>query len=295
MVVLKTQGSKSTSIVTALTTEYLAPEPGEKSVNVDSSCEIENHRLRRKIDLYVLPQMMMIYFIQFVDKSALNASSILGLHQSLHLTAEEYNWLSTIFFVAFLIFQFPQNLALQRFPIGRWIGLNCLIWAISLGAQAACTNFTQILICRFILGACEGCVTPGLMLVTAMWVYFYDRILEPECSSHRSLSSIQYEVACSTDSRKFGDLGFILTKSKVLGPGIGSSWLVCHRSPLAPWKVYNLVTASITLVIAIFITIFFPSSPTTAWFLTEQEGIRAVQRIKINQTGVCKTFIVFFF
>ena len=34
------------------------------------------------------------------------------------------------------------------------------------------------------------------------------------------------------------------------------------------------------------IRFFFPDSPTTAYFLTPEERVQAVQRIKINQAGV---------
>lgn len=30
----------------------------------------------------------------------------------------------------------------------------------------------------------------------------------------------------------------------------------------------------------------FPDSPTSAWFLTEEERVMAVQRIKVNQAGI---------
>jgi ACS family allantoate permease-like MFS transporter len=47
-----------------------------------------------------------------------------------------------------------------------------LIWSIALMSQAACTSFGGLLACRFILGMCEGAITPGFMIVTSM---FYTR------------------------------------------------------------------------------------------------------------------------
>ena len=41
--------------------------------------------------------------------------------QSTHLTTNEYNWLGTIFYISYLVFEYPQNLALQRFPVGKWM------------------------------------------------------------------------------------------------------------------------------------------------------------------------------
>ncbi|KAH9822976.1 major facilitator superfamily domain-containing protein [Melampsora americana] len=214
------------------------------------SSEDDDKRLLRKIDLY-----------RIVDKATLNSSSILGLNRSLKLSAEEYNWLGTIFFVAFLIFQFPQNLALKRFPTGIWIGLNCLIWSISIGAQAACKNFTQILICRFILGACEGCVTPGFMRITGS---FY---------THREQST------------RTAYWFFMSGVSQILS-GVMSYAVLHIKSQLSLWKLYFIITSSLTFAISILIIIFFPTSPNTSWFLTQSERERAIDRIRSNQTGI---------
>ena len=56
-----------------------------------------------------------------MDKTTLGSSAILGIKQSTHLTTNEYNWLGTIFYISYLAFEYPQNLALQRFPVGKWM------------------------------------------------------------------------------------------------------------------------------------------------------------------------------
>jgi len=47
-----------------------------------------------------------------------------------------------------------------------------------------------------------------------------------------------------------------------------------------------VITGAITFIIAICFFLFFPDSPTNAWFLTPQERAVAVMRLKENQTGV---------
>lgn len=47
-----------------------------------------------------------------------------------------------------------------------------------------------------------------------------------------------------------------------------------------------IITGLITLVIAVIFWFFFPDSPTTARFLTQEERVIAVERIKVNQAGV---------
>jgi MFS transporter, ACS family, allantoate permease len=56
-----------------------------------------------------------------MDKTTLGNSAILGFKTEEHLNNVEYNWLSTIFYLSYLLFEYPQNLALQRFPVGRWM------------------------------------------------------------------------------------------------------------------------------------------------------------------------------
>ena len=52
-----------------------------------------------------------------------------------------------------------------------------------------------------------------------------------------------------------------------------------------------IITGSITVVTAVLYWFFFPDSPADAWFLTPEGRIKAVLRIKENQTGVeNKTF-----
>lgn len=46
-----------------------------------------------------------------------------------------------------------------------------------------------------------------------------------------------------------------------------------------------VITGAITFIVAICYFLFFPDSPTTAWFLTPEEKIVAIQRIKSNRSG----------
>ena len=56
-----------------------------------------------------------------MDKTTLGSAAVLGLKTDTHLNATEYNWLGTIFYVSYLVFEYPQCLALQKFPVGKWL------------------------------------------------------------------------------------------------------------------------------------------------------------------------------
>ena len=98
-----------------------------------------------------------------------------------HLSVNQYNWLGTVFYLSYLVFEYPQNLALQRWPVGKWMrsveisvglfkadrwpSINIFIWGIALLCHAACKSFGGLFAVRFILGMCEGAITPGFMIV----------------------------------------------------------------------------------------------------------------------------------
>ncbi|EGF98722.1 uncharacterized protein MELLADRAFT_45958 [Melampsora larici-populina 98AG31] len=222
----------------------------------------EMARIRRKIDIHLLPLMMITYFIQFLDKSTIGNVAILGLQKSTHLTVSQYNWLGTIFFVSYLLFEYPQNLALQRFPVGKWISLNAFAWAIFVALQASCKNFIQLFFCRFFLGACEGCATAGFMITTSMFYTHQEQGLRT---------------------------GFwFLMSGLSVAAGSFISYGVLHIKPtiMEPWQWFFVIIGIVTFLVAVALYLFFPDSPTTAWFLTPEERIKAVSRLRVNCTGI---------
>ncbi|KAF9239490.1 MFS general substrate transporter [Melanogaster broomeanus] len=219
-------------------------------------------RIRRKIDMHVLPLMCFLYWVQFMDKTTLGNSSVLGIQQATHLTTNQYNWLGTIFYLSYLLFEYPQNLALQRFPVGKWMSINIFVWSIALSCHAACKNFAGLFVVRLILGMCEGSVTAGFMIVSSM---FYTR-------NEQTVRVGYWFLMNGTAQIVSGFLSF------------GS--LHIHTNGFEPWQWFMIITGIITLILSVIFWFLFPDSPTTAWFLTMDERAKAVQRIKENQTGV---------
>ncbi|KAI0087486.1 MFS general substrate transporter [Irpex rosettiformis] len=230
-----------------------------RDVELDAA---EARRIRRKIDWHLMPMMCMLYWIQYTDKTTLGNSAILGIKQSTHLTTSQYNWLGTIFYLSYLIFQYPQNLALQRFPVGKWMSVNIMAWGITLCCHAACTNFGGLFVARFILGMCEGSITTGFMIVTSM---FYTR---------------------SEQTVRVGYWFMMNGTAQIISGFISFGSLHIHTTHFKPWQWLMIITGSLTIVTAVGYWFLFPDSPTNAWFLTTEERAKAVQRLKVNQTGV---------
>jgi len=69
-----------------------------------------------------------------------------------------------------------MTLALQKFPIGKFIAIGLMVWGSLLMCMAAATNFAGIMVLRFLLGGTESCIAPAWMLLTSM---FWTRTEQP--------------------------------------------------------------------------------------------------------------------
>ncbi|KAF7314783.1 Membrane transporter [Mycena kentingensis (nom. inval.)] len=222
----------------------------------------EAERLRKKIDRHILPLMCILYWVQFMDKTTLGSSAILGIKEAARLTTDQYNWLGTVFYLSYLIFEVPQNLALQRFPVAKWLSFNIFCWAIALCSHAACKSFAGLVVVRCILGACEGSILAGFLLVTSM---FYTR---------------------KEQTVRVGYWYLMNGIAQVVSGFISFGTLHIHTEKFEPWQWLMIITGIITFCTAVAFFFLFPDSPTNAWFLTERERAMAVVRIKTNQAGV---------
>ncbi|KAJ7203332.1 MFS general substrate transporter [Mycena pura] len=238
----------------------------------------EAARVLRKIDIHILPLMCVLYWIQFMDKTTLGSSAILGIQcvasyhtllapytdhrKATHLTTNQYNWLGTVFYLSYLAFEFPQNLALQRFPVAKWMSINIFIWAVALCSHAACTNFAGLLVARLVLGMCEGSITAGFLLVSSM---FYTR---------------------TEQTLRVGYWFLMNGTAQIITGFVSFGSLHIHTARFEPWQWLMIITGALTLVTAALFWFLFPDSPTDAWFLTPPERAVAVLRLKVNQTGV---------
>ncbi|KAI0651041.1 MFS general substrate transporter [Trametes meyenii] len=222
----------------------------------------ESDRLRKKIDWHILPLMCILYWIQFMDKTTLGSSAILGIRTATHLTTNQYNWLGTIFYLSYLVFEYPQNLALQRFPVGKWMSINIFTWGVALCAHAACKNFGGLFAVRLILGMCEGSITAGFMIVSSM---FYTR---------------------KEQTLRVGYWFLMNGTAQIISGFLSFGTLHIKTDNFEPWQWLMIITGALTLITSALYWFLFPDSPTNAWFLTPEERAKAVKRIQENQTGV---------
>ena len=146
--------------------QALFDNPDELHEAIDPA---EERRLQWKIDLMILPYLAVCYAFFYIDKTTLSYAAIFGIQDDLNLKGTEYSWLSSIFYFGFLVWAFPTNYMMQRFPIAKYLGVNIFMWGFFLMLQSVSRSFTDLAILRAFSGAAEACSDPSFMLITSMW------------------------------------------------------------------------------------------------------------------------------
>ena len=81
----------------------------------------------------------------------------------------KYSWLTSIIYIIILVVEYPENWIIQRVPIAKWLGLNIILWGITLSLHAAMKNFAGLVTLRAFLGLFEAVSQPTFVLLSGMW------------------------------------------------------------------------------------------------------------------------------
>lgn len=113
--------------------------------------------------------MCITYGLNYLDKTTLSYASVMGFKNDVHISAEQYSWVASMFYFGYIIWEWPTNRLLQRLPLAKWSAFNVVAWGLVLCCMAACNNFASAMAVRFFLGVFEAAVSPGFALFTSQW------------------------------------------------------------------------------------------------------------------------------
>ncbi|KAF8897463.1 MFS general substrate transporter [Infundibulicybe gibba] len=216
-----------------------------------------NNKLRRKLDFLIPPLCAAVYFTQFLDKTSLNYASIMGLP----IVGQNYNLVSLAFYLGFLFWEFPTVYISQKLRLAKYLGINIVIWGAILMLHAVGTSFGAFFALRFLLGMCESCVAPILILIISM---FYKK--------DEQATRISWFYVMNGLTQVFG--GFV---------AYGISFY--HGNVLAPYKIIYVLLGGLAIIVGICVLIWLPDSPVRAQFLTKEERIAVLERVRDDQGG----------
>ena len=125
-------------------------------------------RVVRKVAVRLLPFLALAYFLNYVDRTNIGFAK-LTMSEDLGLSETMFGLASGLFFIGYLLFEVPSNIALHRFGARRWIARILVTWGLVAAAMAFVPNATTLYVARILLGVAEAGFFPGIMLYLTFW------------------------------------------------------------------------------------------------------------------------------
>ncbi|KAI8623157.1 MFS general substrate transporter [Xylariaceae sp. FL1651] len=231
--------------------------------------EEQYKKLKRKIDRYLLPLMWLCYGIQQSDKTSLGIQATFGLREDTGLVGQQYPWLTTIFYLAYIVFEFPSNFILQRYWMGRTLSCYMISWGIVVLSVGFAQNFTHLATLRALQGLFECCISPGFILIIGSWY----------TTREHASRSLVFQSA---------NAGFGIISNLILY-GIGSSQSL-HGPGFQPWRYMSYYLGSLTILTGTTCLLLLGTPSEVRW-LSPEEKKMAQTRIMTNNTGHDRTAV----
>ncbi|KAJ0282858.1 hypothetical protein COL940_004988 [Colletotrichum noveboracense] len=124
----------------------------------------------RKVDFRLVPMLVLLYLMAYLDKTNIGNAKIEGLLDSLHMTGVDYNIALSVFFIPFVLAEVPSNMVLHMFKRpSLYIGGIVTCWGIVMTCNGVVQNFGGLVAVRIFLGLFEAGFLPGAILIISKW------------------------------------------------------------------------------------------------------------------------------
>ncbi|KLP05655.1 hypothetical protein CEK26_003023 [Fusarium fujikuroi] len=239
------------------------PDLSDEAGTVDSSSQINEKALLRKLDLKLLPAVGILYLLSFLDRSNVGNARIEGMIDDLHMSGNEYLTGLTLYFIGYVLFEIPCNIILKRTTPRLWLPTLTVAWGIVATLLGIVQNKTGFFIARFFLGVTESGLFPGVVYYFSMWYKRRER---------------QYRISLFFSAASLaGAFGGILAY------GIGKMAGVVWDNG---WRWIFILEGIATVVVAVAAYWFIENYPDTSKFLTKSERSFIHERLHADSDAI---------
>jgi ACS family tartrate transporter-like MFS transporter len=131
-------------------------------------------RARRRIALRVLPYVLLLYVIAYLDRNNL-ATAALQMPHDLGFSDGVIGFGAGIFALGYVILEIPGTLIIERWSARRWIARIMVSWGLVTIGMAFIRTAHQFYTMRFLLGVAEAGFFPGIIVYLTHWFVYEDR------------------------------------------------------------------------------------------------------------------------
>ena len=203
----------------------------------------------RRVAWRILPFLMVCYFVAFVDR--VNAGfAALHMNHDIGLSAAAFGLGGGLFYVTYVLFEIPSNLAMAKLGARLWIARIMISWGLVSGASAFVVGPWSFYFARMMLGAAEAGFFPGVILYLTYWF--------PRAYRGRVVAMFMVAIPISSF------LGSPISAALLGADG----WLGWHG-----WQWLFLVEAAPAVLLGVVALYALPDSPAGArWLPAEQRN-----------------------
>ncbi|KAI1421909.1 nicotinamide mononucleotide permease [Xylaria sp. FL1777] len=130
-------------------------------------------RATLKMDLVIMPILVIMYILNYLDRQNLASARLAGLEEELGISDVQYQTCVSILFVGYILLQVPSNLILGKI---KWPGIyicgGMAVWGAISALMSIVKDFGGLLTARIFLGVVEAIFFPGALYFLSL---FYNR------------------------------------------------------------------------------------------------------------------------
>ncbi|MEH2524087.1 MULTISPECIES: MFS transporter [unclassified Bradyrhizobium] len=129
--------------------------------------EIET--ILRKVDRRLIFFLFIVFVVGFIDRINIGFAA-LTMNRDLGLTASQFGMANSLFYIGYVAFELPSNLALAKYGARIWIPRIMVTWGIAACLTCLAVGPHSLYALRFIVGIAEAGLMPGVLLYLTYWV-----------------------------------------------------------------------------------------------------------------------------
>ena len=212
-----------------------------------ASREERESAVLRRVSNRFLWFLLLCYGINFVDRTNIGFAA-LTMNKDLHLSATTFGIAGSALSFAYMLFEIPSNLMLERVGARKWLARIMITWGLAAAGCMFVTGPWSLIGMRMLVGIAEAGFSPGLVLFLTYWYPQYRR------AGAQTIPMIGQPIA-----GMFGALvgGLILGMHGVWG--------------LAGWRWLFLLEGLPAVVLGFILLFYLSDKPKDATFLSAEE------------------------
>src|SRR6187455_1251528 len=125
-------------------------------------------QVERKLSLYLIVPIALITFVNSIDRVNVSYAGS-AMSADLGLSPDQFGQGVSMFFIAYLLFQYPHVRLLRAWGIKLWLLASMLLWAASGLWMAHVASAAEFYAARFLLGMAEAGFAPGMTWLISQW------------------------------------------------------------------------------------------------------------------------------